>query len=282
MKRTPLLLLVATVLLVLPLALTHAQPSLFTPDKMSRGFTNPFLEGAYGVGVDSHKGFDGTFAPTGIFELRIGYRDVLKKKGALDLDEKFAYGGYSKSDYSLIKSDSGDVKNEMIRFGIGARAGYGYRLGFMDLIPYGGYSFDFSESKFTQTGPISPADSAFLTRVAGTYRFGESFDAGIQLRLFRSLSANIAGHGQIVFPRVIFPEWVCSYLIMASSLVIISEFSDDIVNSSSFLGPIMYFILRNGVAYGFYAAMKSQMHWPFTSESPLAVESVKLSAMIEF
>jgi hypothetical protein len=102
------------------------------------------------------------------------------------------------------------------------------------------------------------------------------------MKLFRSLTVTAGAHGQIVFPRVVFPEWFGSYMLMASGLIIVSEFSEEIVNSSGFFGPIMYFVLRNGIAYAFFAGMKSQMHWPFDSESPLAVESLRLSATIVF
>jgi hypothetical protein len=274
-------------LLLLPLYLlsvviAFAQPSVVSTDRLGRGFADPFIEGGYGVGKNSHKGFDGTFAPGGILELRIGYTDVAQRKKVLDVEERFVYGGVSSTDYSLISPESGEVESEMIRFGVGARNGFGWNLAFMDLIPYGGYSFDLSKTTFTQTGPISGADSAFLGRVGGDYRFGQSFEAGMQLRVFPFLGVNLAAHGQIAFPRLIFPEWVVSYLTVASGLVIISEFSEDIVNSSTVFGPIMYFVLRNGFAYGFFAAMKNQQHWPFSSESPLAVESFKISALIVF
>jgi len=59
-------------------------------------------------------------------------------------------------------------------------------------------------------------------------------------------------------------------------------FSEEIVNSSEVLGPIIYFVLRNGLAYAFFAAMKDKGNWPFSSEKPLAVESFRLSAMIAF
>jgi hypothetical protein len=102
------------------------------------------------------------------------------------------------------------------------------------------------------------------------------------VRLFKSFAFNATAHGQIAYPRIVFPEWIGSYLLMAGSLIAISTFSEDIVSSSEILGPVLYFILRNGLAYAFFAAMKDKMHWPFPSESPLAVESFRVSAMIIF
>ena len=259
-----------------------AQTSFISPEKLNRGFEEPFLEGAFGAGIDSRKDFGGSFAPTGILEGRLGYTDLLKKKGVLDLEERFVYGGYSSVDYSLLGADDGDVKNDMIRLGVGARSGFGWDIGIMRLVPFSGYSFDVSKSTFTPAAPISQADSAFVERIAGAYRFGESFEAGVQVRIFKSLAVNATAHGQIVFPRIVFPEWIGSYAIMAGSLIAISTFSEDIVKSSEVLGPILYFVLRNGLAYAFFAAMKDKGNWPFPSETPLAVESFRLSAMIAF
>jgi hypothetical protein len=267
---------------VLPGASLMAQSSFISPEKLNRGFEQPFLEGAFGIGVDSKKDFGGAFAPTGILEGRLGYTDLLKKRGVLDLEERFILGGYSSSEYSPVSAEAGDVTNDMIRLGVGARNGFGWEIGFMKLIPFSGYSFDVSQSTFTPTAPISPADSAFIGRIAGAYRFGESFEGGVQLRIFQSLAINATAHGQIVFPRIVFPEWAGSYAIMAGSLIALSTFSEDIVNSSEVLGPVLYFVLRNGLAYAFFAAMKDKGNWPFPSEQPLAVESFRLSAMIAF
>ena len=259
-----------------------AQSSFISPEKLNRGFEDPFLEGAFGIGIDSRKDFGGSFAPTGILEGRLGFTELLKKRGILDLEERFVYGGYSSSEFALGSAEEGDVKNDMIRAGVGARNGFGWNIGPMDLIPFSGYSFDVSQSTFTPTGVLTPADSAFVQRIAGAYRFGESFEAGVQLRIFKSLAVNATAHGQIVFPRIVFPEWIGSYAIMAGSLIALSTFSEEIVNSSEVLGPIVYFALRTGLAYAFFAAMKDKGNWPFSSERPLAVESFRLSAMIAF
>ncbi len=282
MRNAVVVVLLLATASVLSCSSLMAQSSFISPEKLSRGFKEPFLEGAFGIGIDSRKDFGGSFAPTGILEGRLGFSELLKKRGVLDLEERFVYGGYSSSEYALGSADEGDVKNDMIRAGVGARNGFGWNIGPIDLIPLSGYSFDVSQSTFTPTGALTPADSAFVQRIAGAYRFGESFEAGVQVRLFKSLAVNATAHGQIVFPRIVFPEWIGSYAIMAGSLIALSTFSEEIVNSSEVLGPIVYFALRTGLAYAFFAAMKDKGNWPFSSERPLAVESFKISAMIAF
>jgi hypothetical protein len=187
-----------------------------------------------------------------------------------------------KSAYSLVKADPGEVESEMIRFGTGARGGFGFPVWFLDVVPYSLYSFDLTKATFSTPAVLAGADSAILDRVGGAYRFGHSFEAGIQLRVFKSVSALASFQGSVVFPRVVFPEWFGSYMLMAGSMILISNFSEDIVRSSPILGPIIYFVLRNGVALAFYYALREQMNWPFPSETPLAMEAIRIGGSISF
>jgi len=247
-----------------------------------RPLDHPFLEASYGVSLPSHKMFSGSFASVGVVEGKLGYTDIQKWKGVLDLDEKFVYGSYMKSAYSLVKADPGEVESEMIRFGTGARGGFGFPVWFLDVVPYSLYSFDLTKATFSTPAVLAGADSAILDRVGGAYRFGHSFEAGIQLRVFKSVSALASFQGSVVFPRFVFPEWFGSYMLMAGSMILISNFSEDIVRSSPILGPIIYFVLRNGVALAFYYALREQMNWPFPSETPLAMEAIRIGGSISF
>jgi hypothetical protein len=247
-----------------------------------RPLEHPYLEASYGVGLPSHKLFSGSFAPVGMLEAKLGYTDIRKWKGVLDLDEKFIYGTYMKSEYSLVKPDPGDVEAEMIRFGTGARGGFGFPVWFLDIVPYSVYTFDLTKTTFLPGSVLAAEDSSILTRIDGAFRFGHSFEAGLQLRIFKSISALASFQGSVVFPRVVFPEWFGSYLLMAGSMVLISNFAEDIVRTSPILGPVLYFILRNGVAFAFYYALREQMNWPFPSETPLAMESVRIGGSISF
>lgn len=247
-----------------------------------RPLEHPFLEASYGIGLPTHKLLAGSFAPVGMMEAKLGYTDIQKWKGVLDLDEKFIYGTYMKSDYSLLKPDPGEVEAEMVRFGTGARGGFGFPVWFLDIVPYSVYSFDLTKTTFSSPGTLASADSALLGRVEGAYRFGHSFEAGIQLRIFKSISALASFQGSVIFPRFVFPEWFGSYMLMAGSMILISNFSEDIVKSSPVLGPVLYFVLRNGVAFAFYYALREQMNWPFPSETPLAMEAIRIGGSISF
>ena len=278
-----LLAILATSLLVVPVrAKAQSDDGPLNLKRNLRPLEHPFLEATYGLGFPSQKLFAGTFAPVGVLEGKIGYTDIQKWKGVLDLDEKFIYGSYIKSDYAAVKPDPGEVEAEMIRFGTGARGGFGFPVWFLDIVPYSLYSFDLTKSTFSPTSALAPADSIILDRVQGAYRFGQTFEAGIQFRIFKSVSALASFQGSVIFPRVVFPEWFGSYMLMAGSMVLISNFAEDIVKTSPILGPVLYFILRNGVAFAFYYALREDMNWPFPSETPLTMESIRIGGSISF
>jgi len=247
-----------------------------------RPLEHPFLEASYGIALPSQKLFTGSFAPVGMLEAKLGYTDIRKWKGVLDLDEKFIYGGYMKSEYSLLQPDPGEVEAEMVRFGTGARGGFGFPVWFLDIVPYSLYSFDLTKATLSPTTALASADSSILNRVEGAYRFGHSFEAGIQFRIFKSISALASFQGSVIFPRFVFPKWFGSYMLMAGSMILISNFAEDIVRSSPILGPVIYFVLRNGVAFAFYYALREQMNWPFPSETPLAMEAIRIGGSISF
>jgi hypothetical protein len=73
-----------------------------------------------------------------------------------------------------------------------------------------------------------------------------------------------------------------SYTIIQIGMGMISAFGDDIVQASPTFGPIFYFLLKNGLAYGFYQGVKEKMNWPFNSETPLTIETYRIGLSFTF
>jgi len=82
--------------------------------------------------------------------------------------------------------------------------------------------------------------------------------------------------------RHLFWKWLGSILIRDAGTAAITVFSEDILNRTSFLGPAIYFMLKNGLSYAFYNAMKYNMNWPFTTEAPLTFETFKVGVSVTF
>ena len=252
-------------------------------DWKMKGNFHPFVEANYGFGKPKHKKFENTFANTGQIDVKLGYSKAEKYRGAVwELDERYIFGNYLSSDAEFLRELNGNVKMDISRFGVGNRLGYGYDLGIFTLLPYNQNQFIWTKIKSTRPDSLSLNDTAILDRYEGSYRFGISTEGGAKVLLFNTLSINASYELSVVYPRHIFWPWLGSYIVLQTGLNAVSVFSEDIIRSSKALGPVMYFILKNGLAYVFYTQLQEKMNWPFNSETPLTIETIKIGASLTF
>jgi len=250
---------------------------------LSEGDFEPILEASYGYGLFDHKLFNADLPTAGVAGFKIGYREIKPfKSWGKKLDERFIVGGYAKSTMPPGKKNSGGMEGEWWRVGTGQRSGYGWEIGNQSVIPYHQYAFSYIEPKFTNTTSLGSDDSARVARVMGDGRLLMSTEGGATVELFSSLSASAGYEASVIYTRLVFPQWVCSYLLLGSSVVIISDFAQDIASSSPVLGPILYFVLRNAVAYGFFYMFRGEMNWPFHSETPFMTHTFKIDVSLRF
>jgi hypothetical protein len=246
----------------------------------------PFIEATYGLGEPKQELFTGEFLRLGAGELKLGYSAIKPDKDFVSyLEERFLFGSLLKKDLDKFTSETDDtskVETEMSRFGSGVRQGYGYTMGKFILLPYNQFTFVWTKVKSSPPASLSQDDVDILNRYEGNYRFGQAFEGGVKLNAFKSFSVAGSYEAAVIFPRHLFGKWLGSFTLMSIGLSAATIFSDRVVDSSPFFGPLMFFVLRNGVAYAFYQAMKDDMNWPFDTETPLRVETFKLGASITF
>jgi len=246
------------------------------------GKYSPYIEADAGYGSLNHKKITGTFSKVGTLDFRFGYTELKNYKDFVQsLDERYLFGTYISSD-NVGTTDQSEIKSEMWRFGLGNRLGFGYAIGNSSLIPYHQMQLVLTQPDFTYDSTLSQEDMEVLNRLEGDLRMGITYEGGVKFYIARTFSINAAVEGAIVFPRYKFVHWLGSYALQAASLGVVSYFSEAIVNSSPFFGPIMYFVLKNGVAAAWYFAMKDQMYWPIESETPLAMETFRFGASFTF
>ena len=246
----------------------------------------PFVEAEASLGIPAHSKLDSIFRSIGSIQLNLGYTELVEHKAnILKLDERFLFARYSSSDYNMevdLKNDNGFVYSEMWQLGIGYRTGFGYDVGPFTLMPYDQYSFIGTDITFNAEDSLSTDEEYYLNRFSGDYRWGTSFGGGVRFSLFRTISGNLGYELTSINPRWTVLPWFGSFAIQTIALGAVSVFGEDIVDSSSLLGPIFYFALKNGLGIMFYELTKVQMYWPFESEPPLTVTSIKLGASISF
>lgn len=248
-----------------------------------KGEFKPYFEFSYGYAEPMHKLFESEFARNGSYEVKIGYSDISPfKKFILGMDERYLFGSYAKPDFNQIDSELTGVTTEATRFGFGNRLGFGYDIGGIQLLPYNQIQYVWTKFNPVDSTGISEEDRKILDRYAGTFRFGHSGEAGVKLQFAKTLAITAGYEFAVIYPRHIFWPWLGSHIIQDAALGIVSTFSEDIVNSSPLFGPLMYFLLKNGVAYAMYQGYKDKMNWPFDSETPVTMETFKIGASLTF
>jgi hypothetical protein len=254
-------------------------------DDVWKGEFHPMLEGNIGLTQPKYKDFGASFRQIGHAELKLGYSEFRQYKAYIwQLDDRYLFSTYLHPDldFSNEKIEEGEVSVVATRFGLGNRLGYGYALGPVALVPYNANALTFTRLSFTGTEELDHNYKTRLSRYTNAYEFGMSTEAGVKAKLFKSLSADAAYEWSVTYPVVIFPQWFGSFLVMHTGMSLISIFSQDIIRNSPLLGPMIYFALKNGLGYLFYMKMKDNMHWPFDSEKPLTMETLRVGLSLTF
>jgi hypothetical protein len=54
------------------------------------------------------------------------------------------------------------------------------------------------------------------------------------------------------------------------------------MDRSPYAGPIVHFVLKNALSYGFYELRKKHMNWPVQTVAPLMYENYKVGLTFAF
>jgi hypothetical protein len=128
----------------------------------------------------------------------------------------------------------------------------------------------------------TPTEIEYLSRFGDKLRFGNSTEAGIALPVSNNLRVNAKFERSLVYPRHLFWKWLGSAIIEAGGQEAVDAFVKAIMRSSPNAGPVMSFLLKNGLAYGLYELRRSKMYWPFNSGKPLLFDTYKIGLNVIF
>jgi len=216
--------------------------------------------------------------------MKLGFasRDSLRP-ALVAVDERYVFGSYLAEDVRPSGSPAeGDIGSKLTRFGFGNRLGYGWGSKLLGLEMYNQNSLNWTQVDSTNYDDVSSDAQAVFDRYGSSLRFGQLFEAGVNVRVFRSLSVSVGAEGAVIFPRTVFWPWLGSAMIYSGAQGALQFFADEITKSSPVIGPLVYFALKTGVSYAYYMASRSNMNWPFDSETPLTTEAFKLGATVTF
>lgn len=252
---------------------------------------NHFIEASTGTNkISIHEDyFTRPFEDNGNIEFRIGSsskKRMFERPGFVKYNDNFLFGAHYADNYFVKESETlHDVKLNLLQFGFGSTSGYGYRLGEnSDVIFYHGSSLAWSKPKFERpTGADSLywQDDDRLDVYGSAIRFGTIYDGGIRIQPLKFLSIKLGYQRQVVFPRHLFWKWLGSEVVEGIGQGLVDGFIDHMFKASPVAGPVVYFVLKNGISYGVYELRKKYMNWPFKTVSPLFLETYKLGLTIQ-
>jgi hypothetical protein len=248
------------------------------------GRFRPFIEMNYGLAKPQFEGLDSSFNTLGLLELKLGYAALDSVRASLvSLDERYVFASYIGESLRPSSDPSeGEISSELTRFGGGNRLGYGFGGKGLTFEMYNQNALNWTRILPVEYETMVPEAQAIFDRYENTFRFGQLMEAGVKVHLARSIALTAGVEGAVVFTRHNFWPWLGSAMIYSGAQGGLQFFSEQIVNISPVIGPVLHFVLKSGVSLAYYMLLREDMNWPFGYETPLTVESFKLGAAITF
>jgi len=249
--------------------------------------THPAISLQYGLANLNRNDLLSKFVDPNLLELKLGYiRD--KKAWGTDYiikhSYKFLYLSNESNKLSGKEAVGSEIESNMWRFGFGRSSGYGYKLGENTaIIPYYTYTMNWSNINFNYSLASTPVNEQnILNLYDESFRFGTSSEGGVRIKVIDNLMLDAGYERSIVFQRHLFWKWAGSALIEAAAQGLLDGFINEVFESSPAAGPIVNFLLKNGLAYGLYELRKDKMNWPFKSEAPISYDQFKFGVTVIF
>lgn len=235
----------------------------------------PTIELEYGMNEAFYNkdAFGTEFNPNNRITGKIGFADygeTVAGSGLLKYSFNSLFGAQSLGDIDAI-GDNQTLNSRILSFGTHTSNGYGYIVSdnFQIILTHGTglswNSIDFS----SQEGIVDSAQMGTLDIVSDGIRFGETFESGIKIRLVENIGISASYSENLIMPRFLFWHWSLGKLIEGTTQGIASYFVDRVKTTSPTLVPILYFVVKNGISYGFHRLRENNMNWPSNTAAPL-------------
>ena len=251
--------------------------------------THPAISLQYGLAKMNREDLQTQFVYPGLIELNLGYirdSDAWRTDYITKHSFKYLYLSNESNKLTGSKTNGTNLESEMWRFGFGTSSGYGYKIGENSaIIPYYGYTLNWTNIDFTlpdiRTFAPDP-DVDVINLYDESFRFGTSSEGGVRIKVINNLMFDAGYERSIIFQRHLFWKWAGSAIIEAAAQGLIDGFIGEVFESSPSAGPIVNFLLKNGLAYGIYELRQKKMNWPFSSEAPIAIDQFKFGVTVVF
>lgn len=172
-----------------------------------------------------------------------------------------------------------NLNTSLWQFGLQISKGSGYQIEkdhFLFL--HTTNSFNWSRLNFNEL-PIN-IDTHQINPFKSQFRFGNSYISNASLIFSKAIGINFSYERSIIFPGHKFWYWLGSIIIEAFSNELLDTFTKEILERGSLAAPVVDFVLKSSLSYGFYELRKYKMNWPFNTAPPLFNEGFRVGLTI--
>lgn len=235
----------------------------------------PTIELEYGMNEAFYNkdAFSTEFNPNTRINGKIGFADygeTVAGTGLLKYSFNSLFAAQSLGDIESVGDDF-SLNSKVLSFGTHTSKGYGYQVSnnFQIILTHG-TGLSWNSLDFTNTNGL--VDSSQLNRINvmdDGIRFGETFEAAVKIRLVENIGITASYGENLIMPRFLIWHWTLGKLIEGTTQGIASYFVDRVKTTSPTLVPILYFVVKNGISYGFHRLRENNMNWPSNTAPPL-------------
>lgn len=248
----------------------------------------PTIELEYGMNEAffNKDAYGSDFNPNNRLMGKIGfanYGETIAGSGLLKYSFNSIFGSQSLGDIDEIGKDS-TLNSRILSFGLHSAKGYGYTINenFQIILTHG-TGLSWNSLEFSNPSGIVDSNQASTLNIIGDgIRFGETFESGIKIRLIENIGITATYSENLIMPRFLFWHWSLGKIIEGATQGVASYFVDRVKTTSPTLVPILYFIVKNGISYGFHRIRENNMNWPSSTASPLFQRNFNVGISLVF
>lgn len=247
---------------------------------------HPTISLLYGLSQMYQKDAQRNYADPNLLELKIGYtKERPNHEDESLINYKYNYLQLSYFSTELANAPSNpDVQSKMWRLGFGKAMAYGYDFGNSTFIPYysSGLMWSRVEMLPDKVLTFAPLPPSGLEDFDQTIRYGTTAEGGFRFNFANHYTLEAGYERSIIFKRHLFAKWAMSAILESIAQSAVDKFVDEVLYASPKAAPIVNFVLKNALAYGYYELCRSKMNWPFNTIPPLTFNQFKFGVTIVF
>ena len=247
---------------------------------------HPTISLLYGLSRMYQKDVQRNYADPNLLELKIGYtreRPHYEDEGLINYKYHYMQLSYFSTELANTQANP-DVQSKMWRIGFGEATGYGYDFSNSTFIPYYSSGLMWSRVEMLPDKVLTFAalPPSGLEDFDQTIRFGTTAEGGFRFNFANHYTLEAGYERSIIFKRHLFAKWAMSAILESIAQSAVDKFVDEVLYASPNAAPIVNFVLKNALAYGYYELRRSKMNWPFNTEPPLTFDQFKFGMTIVF